>query len=77
MWKIERDGSCWMFSKNEELKETKQTSWCYFLLRPVLDGEYLLCLFKFHAVNPFASEAVYTRNFFSDCMLDSVLFFES
>ena len=32
-------------------------------------------LFEYNAhinVNPFASEAVYTRNFFSDCMSDSV-----
>ncbi|XP_033628126.1 uncharacterized protein LOC117290700 isoform X1 [Asterias rubens] len=34
IWKIERDSSCWMFSRNTE---QHRTSWCYFLIQPVVD----------------------------------------
>ncbi|XP_038072113.1 uncharacterized protein LOC119740771 isoform X2 [Patiria miniata] len=37
IWKVERDGSCWMFSKNEDSVQATHTPWCYFLIQPILE----------------------------------------
>ncbi|XP_022091307.1 uncharacterized protein LOC110979629 [Acanthaster planci] len=66
-WRVERDGTCWMFSKNEDSIKAPYTPWCYLLIQPIQEalGRRRSVLHFIWSPSPDASK---TATDFSQCL---------